>query len=163
MKTFTVTGTPRLELDFGGTRKAAGYDSASGSTVVFSYTVAEGDSDSNGIAISANKLTLNGGAIKDAADNDADLSHDALSAQTSHKVDGVRPRVSGTSNSPSGFSISSGTDNVDGVCTIGDRIFIGLSWSESMSGGGEIQLTLDLNGTSRDGGLDRRMDQTSCG
>ena len=147
----TVTGTPRLELDFGGTRKAAGYDSASGSTVVFSYTVAEGDSDSNGIAISANKLTLNGGAIKDAADNDADLSHDALSAQTSHKVDGVRPRVSGTSNSPSGFSISSGTDNVDGVCTIGDRIFIGLSWSESMSGGGEIQLTLDLNGTSRTG------------
>ena len=65
-----------------------------GSKVVFSYTVAEGDSDSDGIAISENKLTLNGGSIKDAADNAADLTHDALAAQADHQVDGVRPTIS---------------------------------------------------------------------
>ena len=34
--------------------------------VVFSYTVAVGDADTDGIAIGANKLTLNEGTIKDA-------------------------------------------------------------------------------------------------
>ena len=91
----TVTGTPRLELYIGSTPKTAGYESAEGSAVVFSYTVAEGHWDDDGIAISSNRLTLNGGSIKDAADNDADLSHDTLSAQQDHEVDGVRPRVRG--------------------------------------------------------------------
>ena len=58
----TVTGTPRLRVDIGGTAKTASYESVEGSAVVFSYTVAEGDSDTNGIAIGANKLTLNGGS-----------------------------------------------------------------------------------------------------
>ena len=59
----TVKGSPRLELNIGGAAKKAEYKSAVGSKVVFSYTVAEGDSDSDGIAISENKLTLNGGSI----------------------------------------------------------------------------------------------------
>ena len=36
----TVTGSPRLELDVGGSAKNAEYDSTDGSKVVFSYTVA---------------------------------------------------------------------------------------------------------------------------
>ena len=45
--------------------------------MVFSYTVASGDNDTDGVAISANKLTLNGGrgSIKDAAENPANLAH----------------------------------------------------------------------------------------
>ncbi len=77
----TVTGSQQLELDVGGTAKTAEYDSTDGSKVVFSYKVAEGDSDTDGIAIDANKLTLNSGSIREAMDNDADLSHSALSAQ----------------------------------------------------------------------------------
>ena len=38
----TVTGTPQLELDIGGSAKAAGYESVTTTSVVFSYTVAEG-------------------------------------------------------------------------------------------------------------------------
>ena len=44
--------------------------------MVFSYTVAEGDSDTDGVAISANALTLNGGSIKDASGNAASLTHE---------------------------------------------------------------------------------------
>ena len=81
----TVTGAPKLDLNIGGTLKAAGYLNAEDSAVVFRYTVAEGDSDTNGVGIDANKLRLNGGSIRDAADNDADLSHDALAAQANHR------------------------------------------------------------------------------
>ena len=90
----TVTGDPRLHLNIGGTQKAAGYLRADESTVVFGYTVVEGDSDADGVAIDANKLGLNGGSIRDDADNNADLSHGALAAQATHGVDGIRPRLS---------------------------------------------------------------------
>ena len=70
----TVTGGPQLELDIEGSAKTAAYESTDGSNVVFSYPVAEEDSDTDGVAIAANKLNLNGGSIKDAANNDATLS-----------------------------------------------------------------------------------------
>ena len=85
-----VTGGPQLELDIGGSAKTAAYESADGSNVVFSYTMAEGDSDTDGIAIAANKLILSGGCIEDAANNDVDLSNSAVTAQAGHKVDGDR-------------------------------------------------------------------------
>ena len=59
-----ITGTPQLELDFDGTPKLA--DCATGTnttTMACSYTVAVGDVAAGGIAIAANKLTLNGGTI----------------------------------------------------------------------------------------------------
>ena len=140
----TVTGTPRLELYIGGPGKTAAYESVVGSTVVFSYTVAERDWDNDGIAISSNRLTLNGGSIKDAADNDADLSHVALSAQEDHKVDGIPPRVSGF------YTLTTNRYTFDGVYTIGDIIYVGVSWSgNGVSVTGNPQLTLDFNGTSK--------------
>ncbi len=136
----TLTGRPRLGLDIGGSVKGAEYESTSGSTVVFSYTVAEGDSDSDGIAIRANKLALNGGTIRDAADNDANLSHDALSAQEDHEVDGVRPRVRR-------FYIPQSTHTNDRAFTIGDPVWIYTNWSERLYVSGNPQLTLDFGGT----------------
>ena len=44
--------------------------------------------DDDGIGIPVNALTLNGGSIKDADGNDADLSHDAVPDDSEHKVDG---------------------------------------------------------------------------
>ena len=120
----TVTGTPRLRVDIGGTAKTASYESVEGSAVVFSYTVAEGDSDTNGIAIGANKLTLNGGTIKDAAENAANLSHDALPAQNSHKVDGIRPRLTGLEF----INTFQGINN--GFYTAGEKLYIDAEWSE---------------------------------
>ena len=93
----TVTGTPQLEIDVGGTPTALDYSSGSGSTaLVFTgYTVAANEEDSNGLSIAANKLTLNSGMIKaTAGDNpDAVLDHAAVAASANHKVDGVKPTV----------------------------------------------------------------------
>ena len=79
-----------LELDIGGTARTADYQSHDGAEVVYAYTVQAGDTDDNGIAIGANKLT--GQRIMDAtgkfgyAINDADLSHDAVADNAGHKV-----------------------------------------------------------------------------
>ena len=114
----TVTGKPQMELDIGGNAKPAEYQSTNASSTVFSYTVAEGDSDTDGIAVTENKLTLNGGSIKDAGDNAANLAHSALPAQTGHKVDGVRPTISsinlGGSKTPNLFIL----DEVMGVSVL---------------------------------------------
>ena len=137
----SITGTPQLELDIGdGTGDAAEYESVAGSAVVFSYTVAEGDLDDDGIAIGANKLTLNSGSIKDAADNAANLSHDALSAQTGHKVDGVRPTISSV-------SLVSSTGGSDGVYTAGETITASVEFDEDVIVSGGPQLELDFEGT----------------
>ena len=55
-----VTGLPQLELTIGSSGKNAAYKSTTGSEVVFSYTVAVGDSDTDGTSIVADKLKLNG-------------------------------------------------------------------------------------------------------
>ncbi len=60
---------------------------------MFSYTVVEGDLATDGVSIEANRLSLNGGTIKDGADNDAVLDHDVVAADSGHKVDGVKPRL----------------------------------------------------------------------
>ena len=57
----TVTGAPTFAFDVGGAETAA-YQGGSGTgTLVFSYQVMPGDSDTNGIAWAANALT--GGTI----------------------------------------------------------------------------------------------------
>ena len=94
----TAAGTPRIAFTVGSATKHAAY--ASGSTtkeLVFHYTVAEGDADSDGIAVGANALALNGGAIADGSSNDATLDHTALAEQSAHQVDGVRPTLKSAS------------------------------------------------------------------
>ena len=89
----TVVGTPGITLDIGGAYGAAEYSGA-GTTpgqLRFSYTVAAGDEDRDGIAVVANSLALNGGAIRAGATS-ATLTHAALQAND-HKVDGVAPTV----------------------------------------------------------------------
>ncbi len=112
----TFSGTPKLDLNLGGAPKAAEYLRTEDSAVVFSYTVAEGDSDMDGVAIEANKLKLNGGSIRDGAGNDADLTHDALAAQTNHQVDGIRPRIS--------LRLMNTTWGADGFHTAGESIWV---------------------------------------
>ena len=137
----TVTGSPRLELDIGGTARLAEYERAEGSKVVFGYTVIEGDADNDGIAISENRLTLNGGSIKDAADNAADLPHDALAAQNDRRVDGIRPTISRVD--------LHGNDGTDFVYLLGEVVSATTLFSEEIIIEGAPQLALDMNGVPR--------------
>ena len=71
----------------------AAYRSGTGAAAVFVYMVADGESDADGVSIDANSLTLNGGRIRDGANNNALLTHDGLAANAGHKVDGVKPAL----------------------------------------------------------------------
>ena len=88
----TVTSAPQLSINVGGQNRTAEYSAGSGSAkLVFTYTVAVGDEDTDGIAVVANSLALNGGTIRAGATNST-LTHAALQAND-HRVDGVAPTV----------------------------------------------------------------------
>ena len=89
----TVTGAPQLEIDVGGTAKTAAYHKSEGAWIWFKYTVAVGDTDSDGIAIGENKLILNDGTIQDGAGNDAVLTHAAVAADSGPGVGSRKPLV----------------------------------------------------------------------
>ena len=112
----TTGGMPSLSLTVGKAIRTAVYSGGSGtSTLTFRYTVVEGypssignfdlfhtrhttpggDEDTDGVSIGAGRIALNGGTIRNATDDDADLEHDGLAAQSGHKVDGVFPTVDG--------------------------------------------------------------------
>ena len=96
----TVTGTPQLSLDLGGSTVAADFEGihnpgddaspATGKVLAFAYTVQDGDEDDNGITVAANSLDLHGGSILDAAGQDVLLRHDAETF-AGHLVGVVRP------------------------------------------------------------------------
>ena len=90
-----VTGMPRLKIkmDPEGAEKWADYEGIPGSWRTnqefrtFTYTVAEPDISTQGIAVLANSLELNGGTIKaQATGTDVDLAHDGEDHDPAHKV-----------------------------------------------------------------------------
>ena len=90
-ETVEVEGAPQLSLRVGTRNRTAGYDSGTGTALVFGYEVADGDEDSDGVSIEAGRISLNGGTIEDEAENAAELVHEAVATQSGHKVDGARP------------------------------------------------------------------------
>ncbi len=69
----TVTGTAStLGLDIGGAARSAAYDAKTANAITYVYTVQAGDNDADGIGITG--LALNGGTLRDAAGNNADLA-----------------------------------------------------------------------------------------
>ena len=92
----TANGTPTLALRVGRPTRPATYDRGSNSDrLVFSYMVADGDIDTDGVSIAAGRIALNGGTINDFADNPAVLAYETVPPQPGHAVDGVRPALQG--------------------------------------------------------------------
>ena len=96
----TVTSTPQavphIELDIGGRARQARYDDGDGTnTLVFAYTVVEGDEDTDGIALNAETLSVPAGSsiVGDDSGLSAWLRHPAIAPDAGHTVDGVRPAV----------------------------------------------------------------------
>jgi hypothetical protein len=100
----TVTGTPQLTLETGGTDRAAVYAGGSGSsTLTFNYTVTAGDISSDLDCTGADALSLNGGTIRNATGDNAILTLPApgqafsLGAQKAIVIDAAAPTIaSGT-------------------------------------------------------------------
>ena len=84
----TVSGTPQIGLQIGNTTVQADYASGSGSTdLLFVYVIQAGQTDLDGISIDADSLTFNNGSLTDTAGNNATLTHTAVVANSSYKVD----------------------------------------------------------------------------
>ncbi|WBY03784.1 DUF4347 domain-containing protein [Ramlibacter tataouinensis] len=78
-----VTGVPQIQLAAGNLRTAS-YVSGSGSdTLIFSYSIQAGDTTADLNYVATNSLGLNGGTIKDAAGNVANLTLPATGAANS--------------------------------------------------------------------------------
>ena len=95
-KAVQVTGTPRLALRLAdGERRWAAYESGSGTAaLVFAYEVAAGDRSAAGVAVLADTLEPNGGAIRSVAGNvDGVLAHEGLGHDANHRVDAGLTRV----------------------------------------------------------------------
>ena len=87
--------------------------------------VQEGDLDTDGVAIEANSISLNGGFIKDQAGNDAILTHEAVPADSAFKVDAVVPTVSS-------IAITSDPGD-DDTYDAGDKIEVTVTFSENVT------------------------------
>ena len=89
-----VTGTPQLGLRVGSLTRSAIYSGGTGTTaLVFSYTVAEDDEDTDGLSVEADSLSAELGVIEDGSDRAAELNHAGLPEQAGQRVDGVNPAL----------------------------------------------------------------------
>ncbi len=92
-----VAGTPMLAIGVGGQTRQASPEYWPGHYMWlwFHYTVQSGDTDTDGISIAADALSLNGGSIRSAAGTDADLDLGdyAIVNAAEHKVDGSKATV----------------------------------------------------------------------
>ena len=151
-KEVAVTGSPQLTLNVGGEDRTAGYGSVTGAAVTFSYQVAVGESDTDGVSIDANSLSLSGGTIKDSTDDiDAVLNHRAVAANAGHKVEGVKPALVVTGGAVANGPTLTLTYNepLDGSSTPQASAFAvaGGNQSRTVTGvrvtGSKVELTLD--------------------
>ena len=159
-ETVEVTGTPRLTIELGSGRRTANYQGGSGTAaLVFGYEVADGDSDTDGLAVEADSLS--GGTIEDTSDNPAELDHDGLAADSNHNVDGVKPRLAA-----SGGAVVNGTkltltydEPLDGssMPVPGDFTVSGGDRVRTVTGvrvnGSAVELTLDVGAEHLEAGI----------
>jgi hypothetical protein len=131
----TVTGSPTLALNIGGTTVYADYASGSGtSALLFNYTILATQTDADGISVDADSLALNSGTIADLAGNAATLSHGLVSDNASYLVDTTAPTAPTLS-----LATDSGTTNSDGITNVitinVDSLEIGATWEYQVDSG----------------------------
>jgi uncharacterized repeat protein (TIGR02543 family) len=111
----TVTGTPTLALNSGGT---ASYVSGTGTSVLtFNYTVGSGQSSTDLDYLATTSLSLSGGTIKDAAGNDATLTLPTVGGASSlggqsNIVIVINPTVTTQAVTSIGLGTATGNGNI---------------------------------------------------
>ena len=148
--TMVVTGTPRLRIDMDPANwglKWADYESGSGTNdLVFAFEVVEPNTSTQGIAVVANSLELNGGSIKSSSQLDAQLAHNGLGHDPNHKVDWATTPDPLTVDA---VSISSSPAE-NGTYALSEVIRVSLTLSEAADVTGSPRLKIDMD--SGDGG-----------
>ena len=104
----TTNGTPTLALTVGRSKPARYIPGPASVAQRFTYMVADGDLDTDGVSIAAGRIALNGGTIRDLADNPALLAYEAVPPQPGQAVDGVRPELQGATVSGDTLTLTYG-------------------------------------------------------
>lgn len=132
----SVAGAPTLTLQVGDQARTAAYTGHDGAAVSFAYTVQSNDADENGVSVNAGSIAIpEGGHIRDAAGNDATLSHPSMADQSGHKIAG--PPASITSITPE----DGGTRKEPG-----DSIVWQVQFNEPVQVSGKPELDMDVGG-----------------
>ena len=119
------SGTPTIPLVVGSNTRTATYTSGDNSTaLVFRYMIKAGDNDSDGISILGDTLALNSSTIKDAALNNADLTHDPWLDQYAFIVDNTLPIVNSV-------AITNVVGAQNSFVNAGDRVYVTATFSEA--------------------------------
>ena len=120
----TVAGTPRIPMPLGTATKYANYISGSGTTsLVFQYTVVNGDEDADGVEIAQNALeNHNGSKIENSYRTDLNLNHPSVAADPKHKVDTSPPRI---------VDVDFSNSDAQAVYTAGSKIEVVVTFEET--------------------------------
>lgn len=134
-------GTPSIPLTIGSTTVQAPYVSGHGqSSLIFRYTILEGDLDQDG-TIALGNINLNSGVIVDAAGTNILLTLPSAGLTTT-QIDGVRPTID-TITPP-----DNNTYSVDGSINYLDMLFT-VNWSEPVRYmSAAAYLSMDVGGAS---------------
>ncbi len=139
----TSGGIPRLKIDMDGGAKWAAYESSDYGTsdLTFAYTVVEPDVSTKGIAVLANTLELNGGAIQvNGWFRSVDLSHAGLDHDAAHKVDWRK------SPAPTAAVEVVSEPRADDTYALGEAIRIRVKFGEAMNVTGAPRLKIVMDG-----------------
>jgi len=139
-----TSNNPTLTLALESSNPNATYTSGNNSTaLVFQYTIQTGDTDSNGISIGSDALALNSATIRDAAENNATLTHSSVGNNSGFKVDTTPPTVDSV-------AITSGTNMLNNFLNAADQtgssdvVSATVTFSELVNVTGTPQLTLAI-------------------
>ena len=139
-------GTPRLKIkmDPNYGEKWAVYESGGGTeSLTFAFKVVQPNESTRGIAVLADTLEANGGAIRSASTGtDAGFGHDGLDHDPAHKVD-WRLAPAGTA-SVTGVEITSDPGD-DDTYALGETIRVRLTFSEAVDVTGTPRLKIKMD------------------
>ena len=140
-----VTGTPQIKIDMDpadwGT-KVVDYQGGSGTaSLTFDHEVIEPNYSTQGIAVLANSLALNGGTIRSSSGVNAALTHTGLGHDPEHKVDWQQspPALTVT-----GVDVTSAPSSGD-TYALGETITVTVTFSEAVNVTGTPQLKIDMD------------------
>ncbi|MCE2681180.1 MAG: cadherin repeat domain-containing protein, partial [Burkholderiales bacterium] len=152
-----VTGTPQLGLNIGDTVVQGNYLSGKGSnTLLFTYTVASGLTDANGVSINANALALNAGTITDVSGTAAVITHAAVLDNAAYAVENTE-----APGAPAWTTNASGKNSL--TTTLGNGLAADLPASLSLGTVSGVNLNLVSKVTLGNGKVYYLLDQNGDG
>ena len=137
-----VTGAPQLTIQVGTQARQADLHRRLGTSLLFEYIVQSSDVDADGYSVPADALSLNGGSIRDADGNDADLTQAAVAADLGKKVNGA-------SGVPTVARIYLNSPASQDTYVAGERLSVLVRFSRGVHVKGTPQLTIQVGAQAR--------------